>query len=111
MVLLLLMVLVWLLVLVVLLLVLVLLMVVATIAGAPGVVEVVLVDKVVLLLLRIDIGCRKSIRTEIITRKVLTIVVGRGVVDVLRLITTTALLDENRKYLLFIYERKKKTVV
>lgn len=110
MVLLRLMVLIWLLVLVVLLLllVLVLLMAVAIVDGTAGVVEMVLVDEVVLLLLRSGVGRGKPVGAEIVAGKVLAIVVGRGVINVLCLIATTALLGKNRKFPLFICVRKNK---
>lgn len=70
---------------------LLLLMVVAGDGGA-GTVVMVLVDEVMLMVLGRDGGRGKSVRAEIVTRQVLPVVVGSGVVNVLDLIATTALL-------------------
>jgi len=79
---------------------LLLLMVVAGHGGggtAAGAVEMVLVDEVVLMVLGGDGGRGKSVGAEIVTRQVLPVVVGSGVVDVLNLIAAAALLTNTRK--------------
>jgi len=53
---------------------------------------VVLVDKVVLVVLGGGRGRRKPVGTKVVARQVLAIVVGRGVVDVLRLVAAATLL-------------------
>lgn len=88
-------------VLVLLVLVLLLLLMVGAGHGAAatataGTAEMVLVDKMVMLVVLAGDGGRgKPVRAEVVTGQVLAVVVGSGVVDVLNLIATAALLNNN----------------
>lgn len=76
----------------------VLLVVVARIGA--GAVEVVLVDEVVLVVLGGGRGRGKPVGAKVVARQVLAVVVGRGVVDVLRLVAAATLLNFIEKEIL-----------
>lgn len=81
-----------LLVMVMLLLVLVMLIVVIT--AVVGAAEVRLIDKVMVLMVILCRGRRrgKSVSAEVVSRQVLTVIIGRGVIDMLCLVSAATFL-------------------
>lgn len=91
-------VLVMLLLLLLILMLLLLLVTVTTAAGVTGTVEVVLVDKMVWwMVLAGGRGRREPVGAKVVAREILPVVVGRGVVDVLRLVATATFLRANQR--------------
>lgn len=62
-----------------------------------GAVEVVLVDEVVLVVLGGGRGRGKPVGAEVVARQVLAVVVGCGIVDVLRLVAASTLLQRTTR--------------